>query len=194
VPRSRGGIRVKSIFTIHAGEFLVGSEIEKNFPGLHVWVPSRDTGIDLLVTDPACRRSVSLQVKFSRDFLVTHMKDVYQPKLRACGWWKFDQRRLGRSNADYWVLVLVAFQQRSIDYVVVRPTELAKRLQAIHGHALSFQSYFWVTAADRCFETRGLKEHEQLGVAAGSFRSADRNFSKFLNDWSCLDKLRPRTA
>ena len=42
---------MKTLFTIHAGEYLVGSEIEKLFKNYRVWIPSKDTGIDLLVTD-----------------------------------------------------------------------------------------------------------------------------------------------
>jgi len=81
---------MKLLFTIHAGEYLVGSHIEERFRHAHVWVPSRDSGIDLLVTDRRNRRAVSLQVKFSKDFLVTHMGPAFQKELRACGWWAID--------------------------------------------------------------------------------------------------------
>ncbi len=40
---------MKPLFTIHAGEYLVGERIEKNFKEWNVWIPSKDTGIDLLV-------------------------------------------------------------------------------------------------------------------------------------------------
>lgn len=40
---------MKTLFTVHAGEFLVGSEIEKRITGANVWVPSKDKGIDLLI-------------------------------------------------------------------------------------------------------------------------------------------------
>lgn len=180
---------MRPLFTVHAGEYLVGSHIERAFPKLELWIPSRDTGVDLLVTNRSRRRSISLQVKFSRDFLVTHMKDVYQTKLRACGWWKFDRGRLARSLADYWVLTLVGFERRTFDYIVVPPKVLLERLESIHGRIPSFQSYFWVTAANRCFETRGLRETERLAVASGSFRNVVRNFSQYLNNWRCLRAL-----
>jgi hypothetical protein len=35
---------MKPIFTVHAGEHLVGSKIEENYPNLRVWVPSKDRG------------------------------------------------------------------------------------------------------------------------------------------------------
>jgi hypothetical protein len=41
---------MRPIFTVHAGEFLAGQYIEREFKK-NVWVPRKDTGIDLLVTD-----------------------------------------------------------------------------------------------------------------------------------------------
>jgi hypothetical protein len=32
-------------------EFLVGEKIEKCFPKLNVWIPTKDTGVDSLVTN-----------------------------------------------------------------------------------------------------------------------------------------------
>lgn len=43
--------KMKSLFTVHAGEYFVGSHIETHYPKWNVWVPSKDTGIDLLVTN-----------------------------------------------------------------------------------------------------------------------------------------------
>ena len=59
--RSRNGLREKymrPIFTVHAGEFLVGEHIEKKFPELNVWIPSKDTGVDLLVTNKKVHQSL----------------------------------------------------------------------------------------------------------------------------------------
>src|SRR5713101_6816222 len=53
--RETGGIAghflMKPLFTIHGGEYLVGSYIEQHFKRVNVWIPSRDKGADLLVTD-----------------------------------------------------------------------------------------------------------------------------------------------
>jgi hypothetical protein len=65
---------LKPLFTIHAGEFLVDCEIERKFRRVNVWIPAKDTGIDLLVSNNDNSKTVSLQVKFSRDYLVTHLK------------------------------------------------------------------------------------------------------------------------
>ena len=59
---------MRPIFTVHAGEYLAATEIERRFRNLDVWIPSKDRGIDLLVTNPETQRMVSLQIKFSKDF------------------------------------------------------------------------------------------------------------------------------
>jgi hypothetical protein len=41
---------MRPLFTIHAGEFLVGSDIEGKFRHVNVWLPTKDTGIDLLIS------------------------------------------------------------------------------------------------------------------------------------------------
>ncbi|SRR5579872_284469 len=61
---------MKPILSVHAGEYLTGSCIERKFRHVNLWVPAKDTGIDLLVSNRANRKTVSLQVKFSKDFLV----------------------------------------------------------------------------------------------------------------------------
>lgn len=66
---------MRPLFTVHAGELLAGEYDERRFRSVNVWVPSRDSGVDLLVTDRANHRAVSLQVKLSRDFLVTDTGD-----------------------------------------------------------------------------------------------------------------------
>jgi len=75
---------MRPFFTVHAGEYLVGSEIERQFKQVNVWVPSRDTGIDLLMSNRKNRRTVSVQVKFSKDFL-PHMKPSFKRAFAPVG-------------------------------------------------------------------------------------------------------------
>lgn len=42
---------MKPLFTIHAGEFLVGEFIQQNFSRTSLWIPAEDSGVDLLVSD-----------------------------------------------------------------------------------------------------------------------------------------------
>ena len=180
---------VKSLFTIHAGEFVTGEHIERKFRKVNVWLPSRDTGTDLLVTDAKNKTSVSLQVKFSRDFLTTHLSSVYQKPLRACGWWSLNREKILKSNADYWVFVLVGFERRSTDFVIIRPAELLTRLDKIHKKCKVIQTYIWVTEKDRCWETRGLKSQDQLEVAQGNYSNNERDLSAYLNNWEPIQAL-----
>jgi hypothetical protein len=180
---------VKTLFTIHAGEFIVGDYIERKFRRINLWVPSRDTGTDLLVTDSINEKSVSLQIKFSRDFLATHMPAIFQKPLRASGWWTLNREKIVNSKADYWVFVLMGFERRSTDFVIIKPSELLARLDEIHGKTKVIQSYLWVTEKNRCWETRGLKRQDQLEIAQAHYSNNVRDFSEYLNNWSPVHAL-----
>ncbi len=180
---------MRPLFTVHAGEYLVGAHIEQRFKRANVWVPVRDTGVDLLVSDEANRQSIALQVKFSKDFLVTHHGPEFQKQLRACGWWKVNRSKLAKSPADYWVFVLQGFASRSTDFVVVPRSELVRRLDTIHGRQKTFQVYLWTTERNSCWETRALTRAEELQVAHGSFRDASRNLTQWLNNWEPVAQL-----
>lgn len=180
---------MRPLFTVHAGEYLVGAYIEHQFKKTNVWVPTKDTGIDLLVSDSQNRATVSLQVKFSKDFLVTHLRPEFQQGLRACGWWTINREKLAKSPADYWVFVLQGFASRSTDFVVVPRQELLARLTAIHGQSKMVQSYIWVTSDGMCWETRGLHRADHLLVAGGQFRHRDRDLTGWLNNWKPVAQL-----
>ena len=75
---------MRPLFTIHGGEYLTGLYIQQKLK-LNVWIPAKDTGIDLLVTDPKNRRSVSVQVKYGKDFL-TGKPAALRNKLRCLSW------------------------------------------------------------------------------------------------------------
>ena len=186
---------MKSLFTLHAGEYLVAAHLEEKFKRAQVWIPLRDTGIDLLVSDRRHSETTSLQVKFSRDFLVTHMGPEFQKELRACGWWTINRDKLVHSAAEYWVFVLQGFASRSTDFVVAPSRELLKTLEAIHGRRKTFQVYIWVTERNKCWETRDLGRSDQLQVARGEFRDKNRDLITWLNNWtpvSRLDRSTPR--
>lgn len=180
---------MRPLFTIHAGEYLVASEIERRFRRTNVWVPSKDTGVDLLVTDRRSRRALSLQVKFSKDFLATHMEPAFQKQLRACGWWTIDRSKLAKSPADYWVFVLQGFANRTVDFVIVPPRELARRLTSIHGRDKKVHTYLWVTEGRRCWETRGTRKTDQLLLAHGEYVNRKRDFTSWLNNWAPILRL-----
>lgn len=182
---------MKPIFTIHAGEYLVGSEIENRFKNARVWVPSKDTGIDLLVTNNACKSPISLQVKFSKDFFSTRKKTQATEKLKSGGWWQFNKDKIESSPADYWVLVLYQFQSRQHDFIIIKPSKLIEMYNTISSSKSKIQSYVWVTdhKTPQCWETRGLNKSDQIKISEGQFVSKARNLTKYLNNWSCIEKL-----
>lgn len=185
------GTNMRPLFTIHGGEYLVGDYIERTYKNVRVWIPSSDTGIDLLVTDRRNRKAVSLQVKYSKDFLPgQNMK--FKQELRACGWWTINRKKLRSSPADYWVFVLPGFASRSSDFVVVPTRELARRLAAVHPGGNTIQSYLWVTNAGRCWETRGLRRDDHLRIAYGRYRNQARDFTAFLNNWAPIARINAR--
>jgi len=189
---------MKPVFSIHAGEYLVVSDLEERYKGLQIWLPTRDTGIDLLVTNTAARtRSsmpcVSLQVKFSKDFLGNRGgKDttgLINSKIKAGGWWKYNNKKIEKSPADLWVLVLYRFSHRDYDFVIIQPSELLARYKQLGSTSGTIQSYFWVTEDSCCWETRGLRKAEQEAIAEGSFQDDIRDFTPFLNNWKPMEKM-----
>jgi hypothetical protein len=180
------------LFTVHAGEYVVGSYIEQHFKRVNVWVPSKDKGIDLLVSDRRNRRTVSLQVKFSKDYLEVDMTPVplFLKELRACGWWTIDRRKLRESQADFWVFALQGFARRTIDFIIVPPKEFLRRLRSIHGPLKKrIDTYLWVTVKDRCWETRNLQQKYRRQIAEGEYREPRRDFRQWLNNWSAVARL-----
>lgn len=188
---------MKPIFTIHAGEYLVGSHLEEKHKGLEIWLPTRDTGIDLLVTNPKIRsrnslRAASLQVKFSKDFLGNkggkNTASAINSKIKSGGWWTFKYEKIEKSQADLWILVLYRFSHRDYDFVIIEPGQLLERYQKLGCTSGIIQSYVWVTENGQCWETRGLGKAEQEAIAAGVFNDPVRDFSRFLNNWQPLEK------
>jgi hypothetical protein len=181
---------MKPLFTIHAGEYLVGTYIERTYDW-NLWVPSKDTGVDLLVTDAKNRKAVSLQVKFSKDFSATHRSPHIQ-KLLALGWWNHDPKKIAKSRADFWVFVLPSFVKNETSFIILPPSELIRRFKAIHGSLQKrVHSYLWVTKentkAKRCWEARGLSKADEELIADNRYSNENRDFTEFLNEWKQIE-------
>jgi hypothetical protein len=180
---------MKSMFTVHVGEYLVGDHIERTHPRWNVWLPSKDTGIDLLVSDARNQKVVSLQVKFSKDFNPTHGSPLLQGRLLAAGWWTHEAKKIQQSRADYWVFVLPSFVEKQTSFIILPPAELLRRFRAIHGKGdKRIHSYLRVTKAKRCWEARGLANADQDLMALGRYSDEDRDFTQFLNAWQQIEK------
>lgn len=181
---------MRPLFTVHAGEFLVGEFIEKSFPTLNVWIPSKDTGIDLLVTNKKNSSSVSLQVKLSRDYKAPEAANDFDRSLVAGGWLTLAHDMIAKSTADYWVIVLVSHERKmQPQFIVIPPSELLKRLVSIHGKSKNYQVYPWVMKSKVALEGRGLLKAEKKALAAGSLALGDRDLSEFLGKWRALESI-----
>ena len=77
---------MKPLFTVHAGELLVGHEIENQFSRVNVWVPAKDRGIDLLVSNNNNKTAVSQLKNDNRDF--TPYLNKWEP-IKALNAWRF---------------------------------------------------------------------------------------------------------
>ncbi|MFA5168263.1 MAG: hypothetical protein WC530_07020 [Candidatus Omnitrophota bacterium] len=180
---------MRPLFTVHAGEYLTACYIEARFKNLRVWIPSRDDGVDLLVTNKRRSKSLALQVKFSKDFLPTNASPSVQSCLKAFGWWTLNAGKIKSSAADYWVFVLPSFKKNENSYIIIRPSELLGKCRKLHGPGRLIQFYLWVTAHGACWEARDLAAADKAKVAEGSFRCPDRDFSPCLNNWKPLKQL-----
>jgi hypothetical protein len=174
---------MKPLFTVHAGEYLVGSYIEQHFKKFNVWIPSKDTGIDLLVTNSENNNGVSLQVKFSKDFPI---KDYIKEKMVARGWWTLNRDKIMMSKADLWVFVLYSFSKQNEYYVIIKPDELLGKLEKLPRKNSIIHSYFSVTSGNKCWETRGLRKKDQIAITQDKYVNKDRDFTKYLNNWEPL--------
>lgn len=180
---------MKPIFTIHAGEFLVGEELERRYPSCEVWIPTRDTGTDLLISNRRDRsRNASIQVKFSKDFLPAKRASLHNGLL-ACGWWTLPADKIEKSTAEFWILAPYAFSQRKVSFLIIRPADLLGKLKQIHGGKNRYNVYFWVTQDGKCFETRGIGRQQENDIADGQYDGvpATRDFSAYLENWTLIE-------
>jgi len=182
---------MRSIFTIHAGEFLVGEHIEKNFPSLNVWIPSKDTGTDFLVTNKKdSSKSVTLQVKMSRDYKPAYAKNEFDRKLIAGGWINLSHMKIEKSPADYWVFILVSHERKMKPiYIIIPREELLERLVKIHGKSENYKFYPWVLDTGIALEGRGLLKSDKESIAADSFILGERDLSMYLECWTPLENI-----
>ncbi len=117
-------------------------------------------------------KTVSLQVKFSKDFLGSlgnSLSEAVATKVKSGGWWTFKQEKIKNSRADLWVLVLYRFARRDYDLLVIEPTELLRRYDQLNRTGI-IQTYVWVTASGKCWETRGLNKQQQVELAVERYR------------------------
>ncbi len=138
------------------------------------------------MTDSENKKTVSVQVKFSKDFRETHIADSLQNGLKSCGWWTFNRDKIKESKANFWVLVLYSLNIRNTQFVIIEPVELSGKLRKLRGDTNPIHSYLCVTKNEKCWETRGLGKREQSAIVKDEFHDEDRDFTKYLNNWTAI--------
>jgi hypothetical protein len=182
---------MKPIFTIHAGEYLVAAQIEKTLKNVNVWLPGKDTGIDLLLTDKSNKKTVSIQVKFSKDFNLTHVEENLRKNIKGAGWWTLNKEKIESSQADYWVFIIYSLEKKTHDYIIIEPKKLLYIFKKLNRTNKILHCYFTVTTKNKAFETRGLKKKEMEELFKGIYTNKYRDITKFLNNWKPItDKLK----
>ena len=133
---------------------------------------------------------ITLQVKFSRDFLpIMTLEIPVIRKLRSCTWFTLDKDKLGNSIANRWVFVLLGVERGTDDYVIVKPNELLTKLKRLHPKSQRYQVYIWVTQDRRAWLARGLPREDQQRIADNRFKNSIRDLTKHLNDWQSIRSL-----
>ncbi|MFY9532277.1 MAG: hypothetical protein WBC04_19505 [Candidatus Acidiferrales bacterium] len=176
---------MKPIFTIHEGEFLVGDHINRKFGRKYnVWVPTKDSGVDLLVTRKTGEgKPVGLQVKFSRSF---DIPDELTRHVLATSWYTLDPKKISQSQADLWVFVFMTLRHQR--YFVLLPTsELKKRIP--RGCGSKWNLYLWAYADGSCYQVRDLNLEGRLKAAHRGVQDRNRDFSKWFENWKLLEKF-----
>jgi hypothetical protein len=179
---------MKPIFTIHAGEYIVAAALESKFQDFNIWLPSKDTGIDLLVTNKSNTKTVSLQVKFSKDFSTTHTKEIFRPNIKGTGWWTLDRSKIEKSNADYWVFILYSLERKIHDFIIIKPGKLLTIFKNNNRNENRIHCYITTTIFNTVFETRGLSSKDMELLCSNKLTSPKRDLKVYLNNWGAIAK------
>lgn len=187
---------MKTIFTIHAGEFLVGETLEKlsiDNNKLKIWIPSKDTGIDLLVSNFEMSQFTSIHVKYSRDFNETNNYGAIKEGCKSSGWWTLKLKDIQNTKADFWIFVLYQIHNKDFDFIIIPKENLITLYNILNeGKDINkpFHSYITINVENKVFETRDLKKQEKLQIASNIYQNTNRDLTSFLNNWNhIINKL-----
>ena len=92
---------MRPVFTIHGGEYIFANEFGKRFPELDLWIPLDDDGIDFLITSKKNRKTLSIQVKFSRDYNLLQIDTNIRTNLKSLWWFHLNRSKLQNSKAGF---------------------------------------------------------------------------------------------
>jgi hypothetical protein len=117
------------------------------------------------------------------------LNPLAQSALKSCTWFSLDRKKITKSTADLWVFVLLGFEKHIYDYIIIKPRQLMRRLELLHGDSQRYQTYIWVTKRGRAWLTRGISKLDHERIAKGTFANKSRDLTSHLNDWSEINDL-----
>jgi hypothetical protein len=178
---------MQSIFTIHAGEFLVGDHLTRRAgKQFDVWIPAKDSGVDLLLTRrEKPRRAIRLQVKFSRSY---DRSQFGVERFVGRGWYTLKPVKIRMSIADFWVFVILDVRLRA-HFITIPVGDLKRR---IPNGSNVWHLYLTIAGKPtRCMNTRGLPAKEAHSCFDARERYFERDFTKYLDDrgWELLRRF-----
>ena len=149
-------------------------------------MPSKDTGIDLLLTDKKNKKTTSLQVKFSKDFNATAALEILRPNIKGTGWWALNKDKIEKSNAEFWIFILYSLEKKTNDFIIIEPKALLKIFNDLDRKDKTLHCYLTVTNNKKAFETRGLTKIEMQSVCDNTYTNTKRDLTKYLNNWTSI--------
>ena len=175
---------MKPLFTIQAGEFLVGDYLIRKYKKkIDIWIPASDRGIDLLVTPRNfSKKGIRIQVKSSRLYGSPY---IPEEKLIGKGWYTIKTKELKNSETDFWVFVIMTMKQSQ--YFIIVPTKVLQlRLRKNSGKI----AHMYLTVFDdgRCYDLRGLRKTETILSVYSKKIDPNRDYTKYLNEWKPMFK------
>jgi len=179
---------MKPLFTIHGGEYLFGITMELRFPELRIWIPAKDDGIDFLVTDVEHKKTLSVQVKYSKDFNWSHGNPVLKPHVKSAGWYSLNREKIENSKADYWVMVNYDGVKKNTDFLFIKPQDLLTKYDSLGRTGKRIESYIMVMNNGECYETRGMRKREMNTILSGSLSNTNRCLKPYIEEWGVIEK------
>jgi hypothetical protein len=167
------------VYQTHFAEDIVKNEIQKKFKTKYnVWIPSKDTGIDILLTDQENKKTVSLQVKWSKNYTEDSLN-----KNSYWGWFQFKKKKIENSKADFWVLVIPSNYEKKFQFVIIKPQELMNMYE-VNGLSQDIINSYIDICDDKVYESRGLTKEERLHqTLQPNEKVSTRELSQYLNSW-----------
>lgn len=177
---------MKSLFTVHEGEFLVGDYINRNLgKDYDVWLPTRDRGVDFLVTRKGGKgKPVALQVKFSRSF--NDEEGEFSSNVLATSWFKLDPKKVRQSPAHLWVFLFIT-RKNEKHFVLIPTRELQKRIPRNCGP--TWHLYLWACANGSCYQVRYLNSRAKMDAVTHGVKDKALDFSEWVDNWGLLRAL-----